>query len=216
MGLCESKSDKKALINENNNNSEKINNPESSQINQITNSQNNSQIKEKTPNSIIKESIKSAEEKSNKNENIPSVLKSQNNISQTSGIKNSTINPLNNINSQIKTSNIENPVESRLSSVIKNNSSRMNNFSNFTCVKSFKSHNDSISHIIELDSGYVASGSYDKTINIWDLNNTEPVNTIKTSGRVFCLLEFIPGILLCGTDNSEIEMWNIKEENNVG
>ena len=107
MGLCESKTDKKALINENNNNSEKINNPESSQINQITNSQNNSQIKEKTPNSIIKGSIKSAEEKSNKNENIPSVLKSQNNISQTSGIKNSTINPLNNLNSQIKTSNIE-------------------------------------------------------------------------------------------------------------
>ena len=66
----------------------------------------------------------------------------------------------------------------------------MNNFSNFTCVKSFKSHNDSISQIIELDSGYVASGSYDKTINIWDLNNTEPVNTIKTSGRVFCLLEY--------------------------
>ena len=105
MGLCESKSDKKALINENNNNSEKINNPKSSQINQITNSQNNSQIKEKTPNSIIKESIKSAEEKSNKNENIPSVLKSQNNISQTSGIKNSTIYPLNILNSQIKKKN---------------------------------------------------------------------------------------------------------------
>ena len=45
-----------------------------------------------------------------------------------SGIKNSTISPLNNLNSQIKTSNIENPVESRLSSIIKNNSSRMNNF----------------------------------------------------------------------------------------
>ena len=57
---------------------------------------------------------------SQKNKNYSSLLnkitnKKNNNISQTSGIKNSTINPLNNLNYQIKTSNIENQVESRLS-----------------------------------------------------------------------------------------------------
>ena len=199
--LCESKGNKKDLTNENNNNLGQTNNPTSSQISQ----NNNSQIQQKTSNNIIKESIKSTGEKSNQNEIIPSALKSQNNNTQISEIKNSTNTPLNNMNSQnqsniqntqVKTSNIENPVESRVLSTIKSNTSRMNNYINFTCAKSFKAHNDSISDIIELNSGYVATGSYDKTINIWDLNNSSPINTVNISGRVFCLLEFSPGILL--------------------
>ena len=63
--------------------------------------------------------------------------------------------------------------------------------------------------MIELSSGSIATGSYDKTVCVWNLDSQNPLDTIQTTGRVFCLLEFEPGILLCGTDNNEIEMWDI-------
>ena len=39
------------------------------------------------------------------------------------------------------------------------------------------------------------------------------MKSIPASGRVFCLLEFAPGILLIGTDTNNIEICNINESN---
>ena len=36
----------------------------------------------------------------------------------------------------------------------------------------------------------IASGSYDSTIRIWDLNSQKDEIIINGKGRIFCLLEF--------------------------
>ena len=181
---------------------------------------NNSQILEQTPNNNLQE-----ENGSNSLRNSEHISIHVNNPSDK---KNSNIIPSNKISS-LKQSNItksinsteaitlggDNPVSVKVSQIIKNNSSINSSYINYKCVKTFQCHNDTIVCLIELLSGYLATGSYDTTIKIWDLNKVDPINSIQVNGRVFCLLEFMQGILLCGTDNNEIEMWDINESKNT-
>ena len=43
----------------------------------------------------------------------------------------------------------------------------------FKCTKTLEGHSEKIVSLLELHSGRLASGSYDRTIRIWDLNNSE-------------------------------------------
>ena len=88
----------------------------------------------------------------------------------------------------------------------------------FSCSKILKGHTEKIVAIIELSSGKLASGSYDKTIRIWDLNNLEKEEMIlKEKGRIFCLLEFEKNKILSGTSDNSIILWDIDlpNENNI-
>jgi WD40 repeat protein len=60
---------------------------------------------------------------------------------------------------------------------------------NYKCIKKMEAHKKSIGCFCLLSDGYLASGSYDTTIKIWDLNNYECINTLYGS-------EYINGLLL--------------------
>ena len=81
----------------------------------------------------------------------------------------------------------------------------------YICDKTFQK-NARISSLIELESGYLATGSYDCKICIWDIN--KPSGTIyerefQEMGIIICLLEMKPNYLLAGTNNNYISLWNL-------
>ena len=79
----------------------------------------------------------------------------------------------------------------------------------FSCIKTLEGHSEKIVTLIELSSGQIASGSYDKTIRIWDINTEKEEIIIKEKGRVFCLLEFEKNKILSGTSDNSITLWDI-------
>ena len=91
-----------------------------------------------------------------------------------------------------------------------------NSTSNFSCIKSFEAHDNKVVCLIELYNGLIASGAYDGTIKIWDINTQQCIKIINVSENVLCLLEFVPGTILCGTDGSIITVWDINSTQNLG
>ena len=103
---------------------------------------------------------------------------------------------------------------------IKNkNSNEINNIKNndkneiiekeFNCIKTLEGHTEKIVSLIELSSGQIASGSYDKTIRIWNINTEKEEIIITEKGRVFCLLEFEKNKILSGSADNSITLWDI-------
>ena len=82
-----------------------------------------------------------------------------------------------------------------------------------SCVKTFEGHTEKIVSLIELSSGELASGSYDNTIRIWNINNGNTEKIINEDGRVFALLEFEKNKLLSGTSNNTINLWDLNSSN---
>ena len=82
------------------------------------------------------------------------------------------------------------------------------------CFKTLDQHTDKVVSLIQLSSGKIATGSYDKTIKIWDINNFKCEKTINEEGNVICLLEFKPNLLLSGTDENTIQLWDINNNKN--
>ena len=79
----------------------------------------------------------------------------------------------------------------------------------FSCTKTFEGHTEKIVSLIELSSGQLASGSYDNTIRIWNINTLKEDEIINENGKVFTLLEFEKNQLLCGTSDNCINLWEI-------
>ena len=94
-----------------------------------------------------------------------------------------------------------------------NKSSTLGMGNPYTCIKSFEAHDEKIVSLIELSSGNIATGSYDCTIRIWDMQTQKFIKIIQESGHVLCLLEFQPNLLLSGTDNNTIQLWDINNPN---
>ena len=84
----------------------------------------------------------------------------------------------------------------------------------FKCFKTFSGHNEKIVCITELLIGKIATGSYDNTIKIWNLNSYNEEITIKEEGNVLCLLEFENGMLLSGTNQNNINLFNLNNDLN--
>jgi WD40 repeat protein len=81
-------------------------------------------------------------------------------------------------------------------------------------VQTLIGHADKIVSLIELESGHIATGSYDCTIRVWDLNQNICVMTKIERGYVFCLLEFEPNMILAGTSENNIDLWDLSSQNN--
>ena len=79
------------------------------------------------------------------------------------------------------------------------------------CINSFEAHQEKIVSLIELKSGKIATGSYDNTIKIWNVDNLECEKTINEGGCVLCLLEFEENMILSGTNESTIQLWDIND-----
>ena len=79
----------------------------------------------------------------------------------------------------------------------------------YKCIKTLNGHKEKVVSLIELESGYLASGSYDNFIYIWDINTGNYINKKKENGYVFCLLEFESNMILSGTSDNNINLWDI-------
>lgn len=101
----------------------------------------------------------------------------------------------------------------KLGKSYQSSSSNNNSGVDFKCYKTLIGHRDKIVTIIELSSGKIASGSYDKTIKIWNPNNDrrEEEYTINEAETVLCLLEFQPSLLLSGSSDNSIKLWNLNK-----
>ena len=65
-----------------------------------------------------------------------------------------------------------------------------------------------------MHSGLIATGSYDTTIRIWDLEKLSCIKTIHDLGKVFALLEFEPNMLLSSSSENTICLWDINSNKN--
>ena len=130
------------------------------------------------------------------------------------------ITPQNNrrasLGSSVKMSSNSGGKISQISSVKnKNDNLPQSKINQFNLVKSIPAHDKIIVCMIELQSKLIATGSYDKTIKIWDINTEACEKEIKEDGKVFSLLEFGPNMLLSAIDKTPDdvqEISNIKPE----
>ena len=81
----------------------------------------------------------------------------------------------------------------------------------FKMANSFLAHNKIIVCMIELENKQIATGSYDNTIKIWDINNQNCENEIIEDGKVFALLEFEPNLLLSAVDKTPDDVQEISQ-----
>ena len=85
----------------------------------------------------------------------------------------------------------------------------------FVEIRTIMAHQEKVSIFIQLETGELASGSYDNTIKIWDIENeskNDPKKIIKEKGHILYLLEFEKNKILSGTDNNTINLWDLNTE----
>lgn len=87
------------------------------------------------------------------------------------------------------------------------------NIQQYNNVNTIIAHTDNVICLLLLTNGRLASGSYDKTIKLWDLSDIDSqCEVITEKGNVLCFLEFTPGKLLTGTSANTISLWNIESK----
>ena len=99
------------------------------------------------------------------------------------------------------------------SNILKSNNNNNKSENGIFCTKILNGHIEKVVALIELNSGKIASGSYDNTIRIWNLVTSREDKIINEKGRIFSLLEFENKKLLCGTSNNEINLWDLNSDN---
>ena len=80
--------------------------------------------------------------------------------------------------------------------------------------KELGNHENEISCLILLQSGFIATGSYDSKIRIWDLEKSSYVKEIPDWGKVLALLEFEPDNIISASSEKTILLWDINLSNN--
>ena len=80
-------------------------------------------------------------------------------------------------------------------------------------VKTLDAHDEKIVCLIELSNGKIATGSYDCTIKIWNLDNFACEKIINEEGNVLCIAEFEDNMILSGTTEKSIQLWDISGTN---
>ena len=148
-----------STANKNNLLNEPYNNPDT--VNSLTSQNNNNQLNQYN-------NINTPNFNSNQNELGNSISSLKINESMN---KNQTITSL---NSSTKTPQLTSSY----------NQINGNTNSPFSCVKTFEAHSDKIVSLIELSNGNIATGSYDGTIKIWDINTQSCIKIIQENGNV--------------------------------
>ena len=88
---------------------------------------------------------------------------------------------------------------------------RENKPKKYHCIKTLIGHTDYVVCLIQLKSGLIATGSKDSTICIWDLEKGTCDKKLNDLGKVFCLLEFEPDMILSGNEFN-INLWDLKSK----
>ena len=102
--------------------------------------------------------------------------------------------------------------ESKNSSIIEKNNiinEKKDQLKYYYNSETLEGHKDRVISLIQLESGYLASGSKDGSIIIWDLYKNEIISKFYEIGQVICLLEFEPNKLLIGTSENNIGLWDL-------
>ena len=140
----------------------------------------------------------------------PSISNSENtdNISQNSNNKNNN-DDIQNFKNNFNDNNFNN----------NNYGGRSNNLIkeidpyNIINSKTLEGHTEKVVSLIQLESGYIATGSYDFSIRIWDIEQGNFIITLYDIGYILCLLEFKPNLLLAGTSENVISLWDLNQPN---
>jgi WD40 repeat protein len=83
----------------------------------------------------------------------------------------------------------------------------------FNCIKVIKEHTNWVSTIINLSGGLFATGSHDKTIRIWDMNDCyKCIRTIINNQEVETLLYVNKCNLLLSARDNIIKLWSIEND----
>ena len=85
-------------------------------------------------------------------------------------------------------------------------------YENFELKNSNEAHYDIITCLIELHNKKIMTGSYDKTVKTWNLDqnfNFQCDRIVKTEEKVMCLLEFESNMILIGTQLETIGLIDI-------
>lgn len=125
------------------------------------------------------------------------------------------IKPQNNKRVSLGSSIMDNNSDGRISQIssAKNNNLTQTKFNRFKLGKSIKAHDKIIVCMIELENKLIATGSYDNTIKIWDINKDVCEKEYKEEGKVFSLLEFEPNVILSAIDKTPDNIQDISNIN---
>ena len=93
------------------------------------------------------------------------------------------------------------------------NITELGSINSFRLKHSFVAHDKIIVCMIELKNKMIATGSYDKTIKLWSLNNSQEIaeKTINEVGKVFSLLEFDDNMILSAVDKTPDDVQEINQ-----
>ena len=107
-----------------------------------------------------------------------------------------------------------NIINAHKSAFINNEQNKSRVLKKYKNIKTFTGHEDKIVSLIKLNSGYIATGSYDFSIKIWNIEKNPDqslVVSLFTIGYALCLLELKPNILLVGNSENSIDLFNLNE-----
>ncbi len=79
----------------------------------------------------------------------------------------------------------------------------------------FKNHTDLIYSVIQLKNGNIASGSYDHTIKIWDINSGKVLSSMNTKDRVYMITELEEGFIAACSNDKSIQVWNVNTKKKI-
>ena len=115
------------------------------------------------------------------------------------------------INIKENINDIKNKPEQR--SVLRSNNSNIyQSLKGIFCTQTFTGYNKNVVSLIQLNSGKIASGSYDNTIRLWDFAPSKEEKIINEKEEVIALLEFEYNKILCGTKNNEVNLWDLNSD----
>ena len=70
-------------------------------------------------------------------------------------------------------------------------------------------HSDWVTSVIQLSDGKVCSGSFDKTVKIWDLTTGRCVMTLKGHcDSVRSVIQLSDGKVCSGSDDKTVKIWS--------
>jgi len=77
-------------------------------------------------------------------------------------------------------------------------------------LKKLKGHTSHIQSICALDGNRIASGSWDKTIKIWNLENGECINTLSNDSLVSCVCALEGNRIASAGGGNKIKIWDVE------
>lgn len=79
------------------------------------------------------------------------------------------------------------------------------------CIATFEGHENTISHLLLLNNGYLASVSWDASIKFWDLNTNLCVFSIKVhSDIIWDIIETSDGKIITASNDKSVIIWESK------